>query len=80
MLLIHKYVFRRTDFEQFSKFWIDTLVNESFFEAAMDHYRAKHPKVSFLVVSDDIEWCKAKLVSTDTFHVESGSPEGIVTN
>lgn len=66
---------RRTDFDQFSKFWIRRLVNETYFEAAMDHFRTKHQHVVFLVVSDDMAWCKEHLTSRDTFHIGGTSPE-----
>ena len=66
---------RRTDFDQFSKFWIENLVNETFFEAAMDHFRTRYPHVVFLVVSDDMDWCKDHLTSSDTFHIGGTSPE-----
>ena len=66
---------RRTDFSVYSKNWMKSLLNETFFEAAMDHFRKKHPKVIFLVVSDDMQWCKTHLTSKDTHHVGTPSPE-----
>jgi len=66
---------RRSDFKEYSKFWIKELLNETFFESAMDHFRRKHSKVVFLVVTDDIPWCKAHLTSPDTHLV--GTPWGL---
>ena len=66
---------RRSDFHEYSKFWMKELLNETFFESAMDHYRRKHSQVVFLVVTDDISWCKAHLTSPDTHHVGTPSPE-----
>ena len=74
MILVGVHV-RRSDFSLYSKFWMDNLLNETFFEAAMDHFRNKHSKVAFLVITDDIPWCKTHLNSADTHHVGTPSPE-----
>jgi len=66
---------RREDFKMYSKFWMQNLLNETFFEAAMDHFRKKYIKVSFLVLSDDMEWCRTHLTSPDTHHVGTPHPE-----
>jgi len=62
---------RRTDFHQFSKFWLSELLNETFYQTAMDHYRARHARPQFLVVSDDMAWCRAMLTGPDIHHVGS---------
>ena len=42
----------------------------TYFHKAMDYYRQRYPNTIFLVTSDDIEWCKVKLGSSDVFFVE----------
>ena len=42
----------------------------TYFHKAMDYYRQHFPNTIFLVTSDDIEWCKVKLGSSDVFFVE----------
>ena len=66
---------RRTDFHEFSKFWIEQLVDETFFEAAKDHFRSKYSHVGFLVLSDDLDWCKQHLMAPDTYIVSTPDPE-----
>ena len=68
---------RRTDFHEYSKFWMPQLLNETFFEAAMDHFRSKYysSSVAFLVLSDDQEWCKQHLRASDVYHVSTPDPE-----
>ena len=66
---------RRTDFHQFSKNWLKELLNETFYESAMDYFRQRYSQVAFLVVSDDVSWCKAHLKSPDTYHVGTPSAE-----
>eukprot|EP00092_Neocalanus_flemingeri_P005466 GFUD01005895.1.p1 GENE.GFUD01005895.1~~GFUD01005895.1.p1 ORF type:complete len:327 (-),score=49.82 GFUD01005895.1:90-980(-) len=66
---------RRTDYVEFRQkhTGLDP-VNETYFQAAMQFYRDKYPDTIFLVVSDDIGWCKEKITGQDVFHVEDGSP------
>ena len=66
---------RRTDFKQFSKFWIPDLLNETYFLEAMKYMRDKYEAVTFLVVSDDPEWCRTHLQSEDVVIVTGHSPE-----
>ena len=42
----------------------------TYFHKAMDYYRQRFPNTIFLVTSDNIEWCKVKLGSSDVFFVE----------
>ena len=65
---------RRTDFKQFSKFWIPDLLNETYFLEAMNYMREKHEAVTFLVVSDDPEWCRTHLQAEDVRVVTGHSP------
>ena len=53
------------------QFWLSELLNETFYQTAMDHYRARHARPQFLVVSDDMVWCRAKLTGPDIHHVGS---------
>ena len=64
---------RRTDFQTFSKHWIPELVNETYFLEAMEYMRNKYQAVTFLVVSDDTEWCRAHLQSEDVIIVTGHS-------
>ena len=52
---------RRTDYHQFSKFWLAELLNETFYLEAMSYLRTKHSSLTFLVLSDDLAWCQANL-------------------
>ena len=42
----------------------------TYFHKAMDYYRQYYSNTIFLVTSDDTEWCKVKLDSSDVFFVE----------
>ena len=52
---------RRTDFHYYSKNWMADLLNETFYQEAMRYMRTKFQAVTFLVVSDDQEWCRHHL-------------------
>ena len=41
----------------------------------MVHYRASHPSPAFLVVSDDMAWCREHLIAPDTYLVGDPRPE-----
>ena len=56
---------RRTDFKEFSSFWLPDLLNETYFLEAMEYMRNKYQAVTFLVVSDDTRWARAHLLSED---------------
>ena len=66
---------RRTDFSDFSKHWLPELLNETYFLEAMKYMRDKYEAVTFLVVSDDPEWCRTHLQSEDVVIVTGHSPE-----
>ena len=34
------------------------LFNSTFFQSAQSYYRQKYGRVAFLVVSDDMDWCR----------------------
>lgn len=67
---------RRTDYPAYvrRKYNIDS-ANESFYLHAMEWFRVRYENVAFLVVSDDIQWCKKNLVSLheDIFFVGNGN-------
>ena len=65
---------RRTDFKQFSKFWLSELLNETYYLGAFNYMRDKYKAVTFLVVSDDPEWCRTHLQSEDVVIVTGHSP------
>ena len=65
---------RRTDFKEFSKFWLPELLNETYFKEAMEYMRRKYEAVTFLVVSDDTEWCRSHLQAEDVMVVRGHSP------
>ena len=65
---------RRTDFKEFSKFWLPELLNETYFKEAMEYMRRKYKAVTFLVVSDDPEWCRSHLQAEDVMVVRGHSP------
>ena len=71
MVAIH---IRRTDYKQFSKFWLPDLLNETYYIGAMEYMRNKYQNVTFLVVSDDTEWARAHLLSEDVIIVTCHSP------
>ena len=51
------------------------LLSPDFYKAAMVHYRASHPSPAFLVVSDDMAWCREHLIAPDTYLVGDPRPE-----
>ena len=67
---------RRTDFKEFSKFYIPDLLNETYFLEAMNYMREKYSlsALTFLVVSDDPEWCRTHLRAEDVMVVTGHSP------
>ena len=65
---------RRTDFHQYSKFWMEELLNETFYLEAMSYLRTKYEAVTFLVVSDDQEWCRKHLQADDVIVMTGHSP------
>ena len=76
----HHYVgvhVRRTDYQWFSKFWISELLNETFFHDAMSYIRSKHDSVTFVVVSDDVEWCRQHLHGRDVLHIGPGNAPAV---
>jgi len=73
---------RRTDFVDFAKWWLihqnggnGELFNATFYQKAQDHFRATKPGAVFLVVSDDLKWCREHLSAPDTFMVGGNSGE-----
>ena len=70
-MIIH---FRRTDYHQFSKFWMPELLNETFYLNAMEYIRSKHDSVSFLILSDDLDWCSEHFKEPDVFLISGNSP------
>ncbi|XP_059491036.1 galactoside alpha-(1,2)-fucosyltransferase 1-like [Neocloeon triangulifer] len=68
---------RRTDFVTFlPKSYKTQLVNATFFKNAMQWYRDQFPgPLMFLVVSDDIPWCRKNLLDEDDVKIASKSPE-----
>ena len=40
----------------------------------MKYLRSKHDSLTFLIVSDDVEWCRTHLQSSDVFVLEGNSP------
>ena len=64
---------RRTDFKEFSSFWLPDLLNETYFLEAMEYMRNKYQAVTFLVVSDDTECCRTHLQSEDVIIVTGHS-------
>lgn len=73
---------RRTDFHEFAVRWHSTtgegdgkLVGAEFFHRGMDYFRRRHQGTVFLVVSDDMVWCKRNLAASDTFMVGGNSPQ-----
>ena len=65
---------RRTDFHQYSKYWMEELLNETFYLEAMNYLRTKYEAVTFLVVSDDQEWCRDHLQAEDVIVMTGHSP------
>ena len=65
---------RRTDFHQFSKNWMAELLNETFYLEAMSYLRARYEAVTFLVVSDDQDWCRDHLQAEDVIVMRGHSP------
>ena len=65
---------RRTDFHQYSKNWMEELLNETFYLEAMSYLRTKYEAVTFLVVSDDQEWCRDHLQADDVIVMMGHSP------
>ena len=65
---------RRTDYNAYSKWFIPELLNETYFLEAMKYMRDKYKAVTFLVVSDDPEWCRTHLQSEDVVIVTGHSP------
>ena len=65
---------RRTDFHQYSKNWMEELLNETFYLEAMSYLRTKYEAVTFLVVSDDQEWCRDHLQAEDVIVMTGHSP------
>ena len=51
------------------------LLSPDFYKAAMVHYRASHPSPAFLVLSDDMAWCREHLMAPDTYLVGDPRPE-----
>ncbi|XP_059490857.1 galactoside 2-alpha-L-fucosyltransferase SEC1-like [Neocloeon triangulifer] len=67
---------RRTDFKEFlPRAFNSSLADEDYYKKAMNWYRVnlKGP-ILFLVVSDDVPWCKKNLLSKDV-RIVSKSPE-----
>jgi len=65
---------RRADYHQYSKFWMPELLNETFYLSAMSYIRSKHESVSFLILSDDQDWCRAHLKAPDVFYITGNPP------
>ena len=65
---------RRTDFHRYSKFWMAELLNETFYLEAMSYLRNKYEAVTFLVVSDDQDWCRDHLQAEDVLVMTGHSP------
>ena len=65
---------RRTDFHQYSKNWMEELLNETFYLEAMSYLRSKYEAVTFLVVSDDQAWCRDHLQAEDVLVMTGHSP------
>lgn len=66
---------RRTDFKAWlPRVYNRTLVGAEYFLDAMQYFRNKYSYVSFLVTSDDMDWCKNNLISSDNdiFFVSHG--------
>ncbi|CAB3367799.1 Hypothetical predicted protein [Cloeon dipterum] len=68
---------RRTDFKQFlPKVFNSTLVDGTYYKKAMQWYR-EHVKgpFLFLIVSDDLDWCRKHLLDQKDVRLGSKSPE-----
>ena len=50
------------------------MLNETFFLDAMTHLRSKHDSLTFLVLSDDLDWCREHLQGEDVFHMAGNIP------
>ena len=50
------------------------LLNETFYHEAMNYVRSKHDSVTFLILSDDQDWCRTHLQSPDVYHVDGNTP------
>ena len=40
----------------------------------MDYIRAKYDLVIFLILSDDLDWCRKHFIAPDVFHIDGNSP------
>lgn len=55
---------RRTDYVRLmAGRWRGVMADSSFFKEAFAHFDAKYPDAMFLVVSDDMKWCKKNIQS-----------------
>lgn len=57
---------RRTDY--ISYLWRTrhaSLADESYYKQAMNYFRAKYKPVLFIIVSDDVVWCRDRLTDDD---------------
>ena len=41
----------------------------------MRYVRSKYGRVAFLILSDDLEWCRTHLQAPDVYHVDGNSGE-----
>jgi len=66
---------RRGDFGGYTRFG-HQMIDEKYYQAGLDYYRAQYnTSTIFLLVSDDMEWCREKFSGDDVFLMGGSSPE-----
>ena len=65
---------RRGDYKSFIKQIGKELVTKDYFMKAMNYARAHYKKVIFIVISDDIDWCRRNLGDSKINDVHFSSP------
>lgn len=66
---------RRTDFRdnmRRSEGWLEH--GQSYFKRSMNYFQQCYDRVQFIILSDDIGWCKANIVGKDVVYSEGLSP------
>merc|ERR1711892_898675 len=65
---------RRGDFGGYTRFG-HKLIDEKYYMAGMEYYRAKNQRSVFVLVSDDMAWCREKFSRRDVLLLGGNSPE-----
>jgi len=66
---------RRTDMDfesHVNRGW--TRIESDFFQRAMQYFKLQHSHVLFVVLSDDIEWCRNNIMGSHVFYSQGHTP------